>query len=521
MQDQEVNHYQAAIAIHSRNLMLVGKSIFIGAAAGIIVVFYRLLLMGAEKLSRSAYTYFAGHLILIPLLFLVLGIMGYIIGCLAQKYRAIGGSGIPQVKGIITGQYHAPWLSTLAAKFVGGAAAILAGLSLGREGPSIQLGACVAQGIGDKIASSRTEKRILIAGGASAGLAAAFNAPLAGAMFAVEEIFKYISPLVLLVTTVSAIVADFVSKLVFGMAPVFSFQTSMAVPLNAYWLLLLMGILLGGAGALYNLVLVKTIALYKKPRWLRTSWRPILPFLLAGILALVFPMALGSGHAVMEVLKPSTGIYTLLAIFAVKFLFSMVSFGSGAPGGIFFPLLIMGAIIGAITGNAASAWLGCDPSLFNNFVIVAMAGYFTAIVRAPITGVVLLLEMTGSFVNLLPLLVVSLVAYVVADLLKSRPVYDSLLENLVSGGTHVQKKEAAGKITAEFIVQYGSPASGQAVKDLHLPKDCLLIAVRREGKDIIPSGDTVIHADDYLVFLIHLDDEAGYREKLTYLATAS
>jgi Trk K+ transport system NAD-binding subunit len=129
--------------------------------------------------------------------------------------------------------------------------------------------------------------------------------------------------------------------------------------------------------------------------------------------------------------------------------------------------------------------------------------------------------MTGSFMNLLPLLVVSLVAYVTADLLRSKPVYDSLLENLVNGGAHAGKKESIGKITAEFIVQYGSNAAGQAVKDLHLPKDCLLIAVRREGKDIIPSGLTVVQADDYLVFLLHLDDEAEYRETLSCLTTAS
>jgi NhaP-type Na+/H+ and K+/H+ antiporter len=199
----------------------------------------------------------------------------------------------------------------------------------------------------------------------------------------------------------------------------------------------------------------------------------------------------------------------------------MVSFGSGAPGGIFFPLLILGATIGAITGNAASAWLHIDPALFNNFVIVAMAGYFTAIVRAPITGVVLLLEMTGSFINLLPLLVVSLAAYVTADLLKSKPVYNSLLENLLNSSINTGKKESSGKITAEFIVQYGSQAAGQAVKNLHLPENCLLIAVRREGKDIIPSGETVIQEDDYLIFLLHLDDEAEYREMLTHLTAAS
>jgi Trk K+ transport system NAD-binding subunit len=108
---------------------------------------------------------------------------------------------------------------------------------------------------------------------------------------------------------------------------------------------------------------------------------------------------------------------------------------------------------------------------------------------------------------------------VTADLLKSKPVYDSLLENLVNGGVHAGKKES-GKITVEFIAQYGSKAAGQAVKDLHLPKDCLLIAARREGKDIIPSGSTVIQADDYLVFLLQLKDEAEYRKMLTQLTDA-
>ena len=113
------------------------------------------------------------------------------------------------------GRLEAPWFSTLFAKFIGGAVAILAGLSLGREGPSIQLGASAAKGIAQVWASSRAERRMMIAGGASAGLAAAFNAPLAGAMFALEEIYRYLSPSLLVVILVSAMTGDFISKLVF------------------------------------------------------------------------------------------------------------------------------------------------------------------------------------------------------------------------------------------------------------------------------------------------------------------
>ncbi|HBI27116.1 MAG TPA: ClC family H(+)/Cl(-) exchange transporter, partial [Peptococcaceae bacterium] len=125
-----------------------------------------------------------------------------------------------------------------------------------------------------------------------------------------------------------------------------------------------------------------------------------------------------------------SSITFLCLLLLFKFILSMISFGSGAPGGIFFPLLVMGSIIGAIFGNVAINFLGFDQSLFFNFVIIAMAGFFTAIVRAPITGIILLIEMTGSFANLLSLTFVSIVTYITATLLKSKPIYDTLLRNM-------------------------------------------------------------------------------------------
>jgi H+/Cl- antiporter ClcA len=116
----------------------------------------------------------------------------------------------------------------------------------------------MAKLIGQGWASSRAERRMMITGGASAGLAAAFNAPLAGAMFALEEIYKYLSPTLLVVIVVSAMTGDFVSKLAFGLSPVFSFETHGEIPLRLYWLLILLGVLLGGMGALYNFTLLRT-----------------------------------------------------------------------------------------------------------------------------------------------------------------------------------------------------------------------------------------------------------------------
>ncbi len=514
------NNYWEAINTYTKKTPILLKSILIGIFTGIVISGYRFILIETGEISFEIYRNVMENLLWLPLLFLCLGGTGLLVGNLVAKFSMISGSGIPQVKGIIMGYFKNNWLSTLIAKFLGGTLSMLAGLSLGREGPSIQLGACVAEGVGEKLALSRTEQKVLIASGASAGLAAAFNAPLAGAMFAMEEIFKYISPVILLSTLLAAVVADFISKIFFGLSPVFQFGILSIIPLKDYWLLFILGIILGLGGALYNYVLLSTQRLYKSFKWLNVKTRVLIPFILSGVIGLTFPLALGSGHHITEKLNLSTSLTFLILLFLVKFIFSMVSFGSGAPGGIFFPLLMLGSVIGGIFGFITITYLGYDPKFFSSFIVLAMAGYFTAIVRAPITGIFLLVEMTGSFTHLLPLTVVSITSYVVADLLKSAPIYESLLSNLIRDkrlGNDAQ--EESDKVIVEVIVHHGSLAEKKYLKDIDFPKNCLLIAIKRENNDIIPRGDTMILAGDYLEFLTNVVDEAQIRENLIGLTS--
>lgn len=513
------NNYKELFNTDRHMLLLIIKSLFIGLFVGLTVVAYRWVLEFAEALSIQMYAFFSVHKVASVILFPCLILTGYGIGFLTKKYPLIAGSGIPQVKGIMLGYFKNNWLSTLLAKFFGGTLCILAGLSLGREGPSIQLGACVADGIAQKFGKTRMEKKILMASGASAGLAAAFNAPLAGVIFTLEEIFKYFSPSILLSTMTAAVTSDFVSKQFFGLQPIFQFPAGKSMPLSNYWILISLGMTLGVSGAFYNYLLLKTQKWYKKIPILRVEGRPAFAFIFAGIFGLFFPFVLCGGHEMISLLTPRSEINFLLILLALKFLFSMISFGSGAPGGIFFPLLIMGACIGAIFGNVAVNLLSFDPDLFYNFIILAMAGYFTAIVRAPITGIVLIVEMTGSFSHMLSLTVVSLVAYVVADLLKSRPIYDSLLKNLLhSHSLSLEKKDNSAKITMEFIVQLHSAVDGCQIRDIAWPSGCLLIAVKREGTEIIPKGRTKILAGDYLVCLASLNEETKIRTQLSRLS---
>jgi hypothetical protein len=238
---------------------------------------------------------------------------------------------------------------------------------------------------------------------------------------------------------------------------------------------------------------------------------PIIPFLLAGVMGLIFPVVLGGGHTLIDQLTDTAPLGGLILLLGVKFLFSTISFGSGAPGGIFFPLLVMGATIGAIFGNIA-IHLGYDSVLFYNFVVLAMAGYFTAIVRAPITGTILLVEMTGTFTHLLSLAIVSISAYVLADLLKSAPVYDTMLDNMVvEHDLEMDESAKSKKIIINTIIHHGAPCDGKMLKDVGFPRNCLVISIKRGEHEMIPKGDSVLMSGDELKFLANLCDEVPLR----------
>ncbi|MDR1791578.1 MAG: ClC family H(+)/Cl(-) exchange transporter [Propionibacteriaceae bacterium] len=407
---------------------LLAKSLVVGVLTGVVVSGYRWLLGTIEHGSSQAYAFIGQALGYLPLLVVGLAVLAVALGWLGKRYPLIGGSGIPAVVAIVQGRLRDTWVSTLVAKFVGGAGAMASGLALGREGPCIQMGACIGDGMGRHFSKQEPEKMMLIAGGASAGLSAAFGAPLAGTIFAFEEIFKKLDPLTLMATTLAAVASDYVTALLLGTEPIFDLTVPVALPLNAYWMLLVLGVALGLIGASYNRLLVWLKGWYQRvsERW--AIFRPIPVMLLAVPVGLCFPAALGSGQRALDSLLPTASLGFLALLLAVRFVFSIVSFSGSLPGGILFPLLILGGITGAITANVAITWFGIDASGFDGFIIVAMAGCFAAIVRAPITGIVLLLEMTGSFVHLLPLTLVCITAYITAELLHTQPVYTALLE---------------------------------------------------------------------------------------------
>ncbi|MGN0940791.1 MAG: ClC family H(+)/Cl(-) exchange transporter [Selenomonadaceae bacterium] len=420
------------------------------------------------------------------------------------------GSGIPQIKGILLGYMSMNWLRVLVLKIIGGVLAIGAGMSLGREGPSVQIGASAGQGIGELTKRTRTETRLLITAGAGAGLAAAFNAPLAGVMFCLEELTKTFSPLVLMATVAATATATAVTHMVFGLTPVFHFDALPVMPIAYIVPLMLLGLFVGALGQTFNKGLFISLNLYQRSP-LKSWQKPLVPLVAAAILGYVLPAVLGGGNKLVDTLVTTDfSVAWLIIIFVVKYLLTMVSFGSGVPGGIFLPMLVLGAVGGAIFAKAL-VFIGLIPADYAaNFIVFGMAAYFASVVRSPITGSVLVMEMTGSFQHLMSLIAVSMAAYLAADLMRGMPVYDALLDRSLGIAKKIKAavKRHRHLSVVEFIVGEGSDVDSHTVAEVKWPRGSLLVSVRRGDEELVPTGALALRAGDFLYVLIEDRDIA-------------
>lgn len=473
------------------------RAIIIGILAGLVVSIFRMCIQHALALVMKCFRYFHGHpLWLIPW---VVGsiIVALILGTMAQRHPDIKGSGIPQVEGQLTGQFDEPWWPVLWRKFIGGIISIGSGLFLGREGPSIQLGATVGQGWSEFCHETGIERRVGIASGAAAGLSAAFNAPIASTMFVLEEVYHNFSPLVWLSVFVSALCSNMVSVQFFSLKPDLDIAYQHPLPLHHYWHLVLMGLVLGLLGRLYQYVILRLPKWTRKVKWLKPSWYPVIPFLLVIPIAWYWPLTLGGGNQlIVNLNRLPMSVKLFGALILLRFVFSMISYGSELPGGIFLPILTLGALIGGLY-SAVAVHLGLMSANYaDNMVIYAMAGYFACISKAPFTAILLITEMVGSLAFLMPLAIVSVVAYLVVDGLGGAPVYMAMFRNFM----HQRPiKPFVGFTKVTVAVFAGATLDGRAVKDYHWPAGCLLTSVYRGDEHITPNGSTIIRAGDTLV----------------------
>ncbi|MDO4796399.1 MAG: ClC family H(+)/Cl(-) exchange transporter [Coriobacteriales bacterium] len=487
----------------TKRLTLVGEGAIVGLAAGLTITLYRFLLSHAEGLLRSITSYLAHMGPILLLWFVVLAALCIAVGRLVLLEPFTQGSGIPQLDAEVAGRIDMPWARVLPTKMVEGILCAFAGLSLGREGPSVLLGGMVGKGVSRGFGERRNRERYLVTCGAAAGMSAAFHSPLTGVLFAVEEIHKEFSAPLVISAMTSSVVADYVSSHLLGVEPLIHFVSFSSIPHRLYPAVLLMGLLCGLLGAAHN----------KGMFWVQDSLfgrlegksiyvRLAIPFLLAGVSAFLFPDLMCGGDAIIErVLNaPSQTMGVLLALLVGKYVFTSICFGSGAPGGTLLPLVVMGALVGAIYGMGAMHVAHVPGVYENSFIVLGIAGMFSGVIQAPVTGVVLVFELTGSLEALLATSLVSIMAYVVSSLVGAEPFYEHLYGRLIGRQDADESRQAADgdKLVRTYVVSPGSAIEGRTIRDVAWPEGVLVVTVRRGDIEEVAKGDSRIKALDEL-----------------------
>ena len=352
--------------------------------------------------------------------------------------KQVGGSGIPQIKSIL--QHKARMknpLQLLALKFISVVLAIGSGMSLGRAGVSVQFGACVGNFFSrifhSKFKNNFLESEILFTAGASAGFSAVFGAPLAGVIFCIEELHKKFSAEFLVATVTASISAAAVVELFFGIRPIFETITSTPNLLYSFdqaklfVSFIFLAILVGIAGAFFTKSLLVSLNCYEKLN-LKTFYKILIPLILIVPIGGTFPQILGCGNVLVdEILSGKFILSAVLIFFVGKFLFTLICFGTNAPGGLFLPILTLGALFGNIFANIGAANNLFSAEWTTLFVVFGMSAMVSAVVKTPITGSILIMELTGQFSYLLILIIVSGAAFLISDLCGGEPIFSALL----------------------------------------------------------------------------------------------
>ncbi len=348
------------------------------------------------------------------------------------------GSGIQDVEAVWREQEELPGPSVLPSRFIGGVLAIGSGMVLGREGPSVHLGSAIGAEVGRWFRLSDYERKLLYTTVGGAGLAVAFNAPIGGALFTIEEVTKSFRTRIALIMLVTTPIAVGVSRFIEPDRPEFLVAAQAAPAIQAVWVYLLFGLLTGPVGVLYNAVVMRLLA-WADGSPIPAAARAALIGAVIGLALWIDPLTVGGGDAVTQLVLGGgqLGIGVVLIYLVVRFLAGPLSYASGAPGGLFAPLLAVGALWGvafhagllALGGPWIAGLVGSSPV---PFAVVGMVAFFTATIRAPFTGVVLIMEMTSTASLTTAMFAGAAGALFAASAMQAAPIYDSLRERMLA-----------------------------------------------------------------------------------------
>lgn len=505
----------------SYGLNLVILSILTGLFTGIVITFYGICTGYGEEYSVKLYRLLLDNPAYIPLLFVGLAAGAVLIGTFVKFVPMIRGSGIPQIEGAARGKFGFNWYQTLCAMFAASLACVFMGLAAGGEGPSIEMGGCVGEAVGSSFKRSFMIKRLQIAGGASAGFAVAFNAPVTGMIFAMEEAFKTFSPQVFISSAIAVVTALGVRNSIryslgFGLGFTFDEFTFTNMDAAGCGFVALAAVAVSLAAVLFYYLMLAARRVFKKITFWKGTGKFLIPFLLSGAFGLITVYAMGGGHSFISALASGSDktisvfglgvIASLVIVVLLRYISMTLMMSCGVPCGVFIPMLAVGAGMGAVLAKLFVP-LGFREEYADFLIIICMSVFFTTFVRAPITGLCMIFELTGQAANFLPALLGIVIGHLISELCRLEPGYEKLLGAFIEDEGYYKNNK---KIRVQVAVQPDSRADGNKVRKIIWPTNGLVVELSYpDGRSVVPDGETILHAGQIITFECETSDEKG------------
>lgn len=502
--------------------VLIFESLLTGLLTGLVITGFRLSISYLKNLRVALYGIIQSTGVLGVILALAgLALVGLFAGFIITKWPMIKGGGVAQIEGVFMQKLQFSPLWELPLKFIGGVLSIGLGLSMGREGPSVHLGAYVGDAVERIGKRSFTERICLITAGAAAGLSATFNAPFAAIVFALEDIHHHLTPLLLACVMAGSFAGDFAGSIFLGRGPIFRFFTTVEFPLSQFAWLIGLGMFVTLVGHCFKQSIYFFQRCYKMLH-IPPALRPMIPFLLSLPIGLWHSYASGGGDGLIKALTEQSSPITMLLMFlVVKLLFTGISAGSGAIGGIFVPLLACGAVSGALYATVLVHFGLLAQEHVTTMILFGMAACFTTVIKAPLTACVIVFETSGAFLQLGGLVLTCLISYLTAALIGSQAHDHILLEQILEtehSDSHSQtdKHGTYRPQLYELPIGLQSIVALKKIRETDWPQKCRIVGVIHGEKETIPDGNTVLYPGDKLVVLVE-DDTGFLLEQLTGL----
>lgn len=475
-------------------------SVLTGFISAIIITLFKIAAEWAVHISIASYEAVRAKPIWLPVLVIVAALLGLTTSFIITVSHSCKGGGIPTSVAAIQGALSFRWLRCLILLPVSATLSFLAGLPLGTEGPCVQLGTAIGDGVIKTVGRERYKgwRRYVMTGGASAGFSIATASPITSVIFVIEELHKRFSPMVLSIAAISVITAQVTAEALaaFGIGKLgfFTLPEIAAIPTASFFAPLLVGIISGICSILFTRLYHRVDSLMRIILR-RLSARIVLPVLYAAvsIVGFFFADALSSGHSLIESLfTPGTAWYVLILVFLARSIGMTTCNTSGATGGVFLPTLAFGAIIGSLSANLmiSLGWIGSEHYLI--MVVLGISSFLGATSRIPLTACVFAIEALSGINNVLPLIIATVIALLIVESSGLEDLTDKIIEAKLH---RINKGKTPVNIEAPLTVNKNAFVIGKELRDVLWPNACAVVGFSRlhptKDHSVISEGDVI------------------------------